>query len=129
MLVVEDDGVYAEFMVDTLRRAGHQVSLATDGASARLAAVDLVPDAVVLDLRLPDESGYDVARALRRGLLPEHSVIIVLTAERYPPLDAASAVGVDIVLNKPVEAELVIGMIDHIRAQRAARIRGASRAD
>ncbi len=126
ILVVEDDAVYAEFVEMSLRGAGHEVTLATTGADARTHARSSAPDAVVLDLTLPDESGYDIARALRGGLLPPESIIILLTATMYPERDTAEAVGIDIVLTKPVEASLVTGMVDLIRARRRSRLRAAA---
>lgn len=120
MLVVEDDPVYAEFITMVLRGAGHEVTHATTGAQARELVKDQTPDAVVLDLGLPDESGYDLARSLR-DLLPD-AVVILLTADLFPQLDRAESVGIDIVLSKPVEADLVTGMIGHIRARRRRKL-------
>jgi DNA-binding response OmpR family regulator len=122
ILVVEDDGVYADFVASTLRVAGHEVSIATDGATARRHVEAERADAVVLDLGLPDESGYDLARDLRAQLVPATTVIILLTANLYPERDLADAVGIDMVLTKPVEADLVHGMVDFIRSRRARRL-------
>jgi DNA-binding response OmpR family regulator len=122
ILVVEDDPVYAEFVAGTMRQSGHDADIAVDGATARAMSRALQPDAVILDLGLPDESGYDLARALRAGVLPQSSVIIVLTANLYPQRDVADAVGVDVVLSKPVEPALVTGMIDHVRERRRRRL-------
>jgi CheY-like chemotaxis protein len=127
ILVVEDDPIYASFVAETLRTTGHVVTVAIDGAGARRVtrtALDRVdaPDAVILDLGLPDETGYDLARDLRR-MLPAPAVIILLTADLYPHLDIAEAVGIDLVLTKPVEEALVSGIVDHVRARRARRLR------
>jgi two-component system aerobic respiration control sensor histidine kinase ArcB len=122
ILVVEDDPTYAEFVVSTLRAAGHSVTLAGDGAAARARAKETTIDAVILDLTLPDESGYDIARALRRELLAQRAVIILLTANMYPELDKAEAVGIDLVLSKPIEPALVAGMVDHVHARRRKRL-------
>jgi DNA-binding response OmpR family regulator len=124
ILVVEDDPVYASFITEALRAAGHDVTLAMDGATARAQNVAAL-DAVVLDLRLPDESGYDIARALRLSL-PSRSVIVLLTAELNPQRDAAQAIGIDIVLTKPIEEELVTRIIDHVRTQRERRLRSSA---
>jgi DNA-binding response OmpR family regulator len=122
ILVVEDDPVYAEFVASTLREAGHAVTVAPDGASARTHVRTSKVDAVILDLTLPDESGYDIARALRGGLLADQAVIILLTANMFPELDKADAVGIDVVLSKPVEPALVAGMVDHVHARRRKRL-------
>ena len=122
ILVVDDDPVYAEFVASTLRAAGHDLAIAYDGASAREQARRERPHAVILDLMLPDESGYDVARGLRAGVLDDAAVIILLTASTTPQLDMAEAVGIDIVLGKPVEPALVSAMIDHVRQRRQRRL-------
>jgi DNA-binding response OmpR family regulator len=122
ILVVEDDPVYAEFVASTLREAGHGTTIAGDGTAAREQVRNLRPHAVILDLSLPDESGYEVARKLRRDGLDDDAVIILLTAHPSPELDRAEGVGIDIVLAKPVEPALVRGMIDHVRARRKRRL-------
>ena len=122
ILVIDDDGVYADFVADTLRAAGHEVAIANDAAAARKHVQSTRADAVVLDLGLPDESGYDLARDLRAQLMPDSTVIILLTANLYPERDVANAVGIDMVLTKPVEAELVHGMVEFIRNRRTRRL-------
>jgi DNA-binding response OmpR family regulator len=121
ILVIEDDPVYAEFVSGTLREAGHAVHDVTSGAAAREHIAASKPDAVILDLVLPDESGYDTAKALRR-VLPSRAVIILLTADLHPQRDLADAVGIDIVLTKPVEPALVIGMVELVRARRRRKL-------
>lgn len=122
ILIVEDDPVYAEFVASTLRDAGHGVTIAPDGATGRARARQGGIDAVILDLTLPDESGYDIARALRRDLLTQQAVIILLTANMYPERDKAEAMGIDLVLSKPIEPALVVGMVDHVHARRKKQL-------
>jgi DNA-binding response OmpR family regulator len=120
ILVVEDDPIYADFLSRTLRDCGHDVDHVTSGAAAERHCAGQRPDVVMLDLRLPDRSGYDIALALRKLLSPT-SIIIVLTAELHPERDRADAVGIDMVLTKPIEARLVAGMIELVRARRQRR--------
>jgi len=121
VLVVEDDPIYAQFVVDALRAAGHEVESAATGASARERARVQKHDAVMLDLGLPDESGYDLARELR-GELPPASVIILLTANMFPERDLAEAVGIDMVLSKPVDRAVVVGMVELVRERRRRKL-------
>ena len=113
--------MYAEFVASTLRAAGHGITIACDGAAARERARKGGRRG---DPRsgLPDESGYDIARALRRELLTQQAVIILLTANMYPERDKAEAVGIDIVLSKPIEPALVVGMVDHVHARRKKQL-------
>jgi DNA-binding response OmpR family regulator len=121
ILVIEDDPVYAEFVAGTLRDAGHQVHHVESAGAARAYVGSATPHAVILDLMLPDESGYDLARSLRVDL-PSTAVIILLTADLHPERDLADAVGIDIVLTKPVEPALVNGMIELVRARRRRKL-------
>lgn len=74
LLVVEDEDAIAVPLADGLRREGFAVQRVATGADA-LAAPE--PDLVLLDLRLPDMDGYEVARQLRaRSRVP----IIMVTA-------------------------------------------------
>jgi DNA-binding response OmpR family regulator len=67
ILIVEDDRAIAQGLRDNLEFEGHQVHVATDGESALRAARDPRPDLIVLDIRLPGMSGYEVCRKLRAG--------------------------------------------------------------
>jgi DNA-binding response OmpR family regulator len=121
ILVVEDDAIYASFLAETLREAGHDVVVAPDGTAAR-ALIGAAPDAVLLDLKLPGESGYEIARAIR-GQLPPTSSIILLTASINPEQDVATAVGIDLVLTKPVSEQLVVDIVGFVRERRERKLR------
>ena len=65
ILLVEDSPDTAQSLMSVLRSMGHEVQLAIDGASARRAARDSRVDMILLDLLLPDCSGWDLAREFR----------------------------------------------------------------
>ena len=65
ILVVDDETVLAEMVSMALRYEGWSVTTAADGASAVSSARDVRPDAVVLDVMLPDMSGLEVLGKLR----------------------------------------------------------------
>jgi CheY-like chemotaxis protein len=64
VLVVEDEADYREIVREFLESAGYQVSVVGDVAAARAAIRARRPDLAVLDLQLPDGSGFDVAAEL-----------------------------------------------------------------
>ena len=119
ILLVDDDPDFASTAAELLRQDGHRVTTAPDGASAIKLAHDLQPDAVLLDLNLPDTDGYDVARVLRTKL-PDISPIIVVTGQRL----ASQREDVDLLLCKPVPSELFGGLIEYIRSRRRSRVMG-----
>ncbi|HWH13211.1 MAG TPA: response regulator transcription factor [Miltoncostaeaceae bacterium] len=99
ILVVEDDRRVASSLERALRAHGHEVEVAHDGATA-LRCVRSVPDALVLDVNLPDVSGLEVCRMIRVGGL--EVPVLMLTArasveDRVAGLDA----GADDYLVKP----------------------------
>ncbi len=65
ILVVDDEAVVLDAMQSLLAREGHEVLCAKDGASGLFQAEALQPDIVLLDLHLPDLSGFEVANQLR----------------------------------------------------------------
>lgn len=65
LLVVEDDAATRDALAEGLRLYGHEVCVAADCASARRLLRKQRLDAVLLDVNLPDESGYDLLREIR----------------------------------------------------------------
>jgi two-component system, OmpR family, response regulator len=68
VLVVDDEATLTELLSMALRYEGWQVQSAGDGLSAVRAAREFRPDAVVLDMMLPDMDGLEVLRRLRSRL-------------------------------------------------------------
>jgi CheY-like chemotaxis protein len=66
VLVVDDHADAGETLALLLRRAGHEARAALDGSSALRTATQFLPEVVLLDIALPDMSGFDLARTLRR---------------------------------------------------------------
>ena len=66
ILVVDDNADAAEMLQAVLEMSGHAVAVAYDGTAALARAASFRPDAVFLDIGLPDRSGFEVAQALRR---------------------------------------------------------------
>lgn len=66
MLVVDDNQDAADSLAELLRRSGHQVDVAYTGMSALARVRACCPEVVLCDLGLPELSGYDVAKAIRR---------------------------------------------------------------
>jgi DNA-binding response OmpR family regulator len=107
VLVVEDDHELRGVVAKGLRRAGFEVTTASDGAGALRTAESAVFDAVVLDIGLPDADGRDVCQALRAA--GTTAPVVFLTA-RGGVTDRLSgfAAGGDDYLAKPFHlAELV----------------------
>jgi len=81
ILVVEDESDLAELVAFNLRQAGHTVSTAADGATALAEVQRKRPDLIVLDVMLPDITGVEVCRRLRRQEATSAIPVVMLTAK------------------------------------------------
>lgn len=102
ILVVEDEKSIREMIVFGLRRSGYQVSEAENCARARAAIADRRPDLLVVDWMLPDMSGLELTRQLKRDQETRELPVIMLTAradeqDKVAGLDS----GADDYLTKP----------------------------
>ena len=80
ILIVEDEKPIRDLVAFGLRRAGYEVSEAEDCRSARASLVDQRPDLMLVDWMLPDMSGLELTRALKRDKETEDIPVIMLTA-------------------------------------------------
>lgn len=105
ILIVEDEVPLREMLAFGLQRAGYRVTESGDCAAARAAIADAKPDLVLLDWMLPDMSGLEFARALRRDDATRELPIIMLTA-RAAEDDKVTGLqsGADDYITKPFSA-------------------------
>ncbi len=80
ILVVEDERAIREMLAFNLGRAGYVVRPVADAREARAAIADAQPDLVVMDWMLPDVSGLELTRQLKRDTETREIPIIMLTA-------------------------------------------------
>jgi CheY-like chemotaxis protein len=77
VLVVDDDVDAADSLVLILRAMGHEVEVARGGRSGVEISRRMRPDIVLLDIAMPQMSGYDAAREMRRFLGPDVRIVAV----------------------------------------------------
>jgi signal transduction histidine kinase/DNA-binding response OmpR family regulator len=81
ILVVEDDLATREFIAEMLTAQGYAVQTAADGAKARAQVAASLPDLVILDLMLPEVSGFELLGEWRAGLRTARLPVFVLTSK------------------------------------------------
>ena len=111
ILVVDDYPGAAQASCMLLEAMGHEVQSALDGTTALTLAVTFAPEVVILDIGLPDASGYDIARQLRS--LPRRPFIVAMTGwgtvrDRVQSL----AAGIDEHVVKPASMEKLTAIIE-----------------
>ena len=80
ILIVEDEKPIRDMIAFGLRRAGYEVSEAEDCRSARIRVADRMPDLVLVDWMLPDMSGLELTRSLKKDDATRDVPVIMLTA-------------------------------------------------
>ncbi|MFY4719855.1 response regulator transcription factor [Streptomyces sp. LaBMicrA B280] len=110
VLVVDDDPDLAEVLTGALRYEGWQVRAAGDGAAALSAARELTPDAVVLDVMLPDMDGFTVLRRLHETQ-PEVCVLFLTARDAVEDRIAGLTAGGDDYVTKPFSLEEVVARL------------------
>ncbi|WP_172146063.1 MULTISPECIES: response regulator transcription factor [Pseudomonas] len=102
LLLIDDDTELCELLASWLTQEGFQVSACHDGKSARRALADQAPDAVVLDVMLPDGSGLELLKQLRSD---HPGLPVLMLSARGEPLDRILGLelGADDYLAKPCD--------------------------
>jgi DNA-binding response OmpR family regulator len=120
ILIVEDDLALASVLTDNLRLDGMEVVCVGDGAAAMVQARSRTPDLVILDLMLPDTTGFDLCTRLRHmGRVP----IIMLTA-RVQKGDKLRGLnlGADDYITKPFDLEELLARVRAVLRRAAPAI-------
>jgi len=110
VLIVEDDASNREVVRMVLEMSGHRVFSAGSGGEALERAAEGPFDVVLLDLKLPDQSGGEISAALRARLSPAPRIIITSGTS----IDAAEAttLGAEAVLEKPFTPDRLLAVLD-----------------
>lgn len=85
VLMIEDDPAIAEMYRVQFEHDGYRVSIATTGEVAVTTLSDDLPDVVLLDLLLPDRSGFEVLASLNERL-PSHPPVVILSNYGEPSM-------------------------------------------
>lgn len=110
VLVVDDERGSADALGQLLEQRSFLVEVAYDGRSAIDCAEWFRPDAVLLDLSLPDRSGYEVARALRTA--EPHVLLIAVTGYGHAKArDRSRDAGCDHHLVKPIDFDTLFTLL------------------
>jgi CheY-like chemotaxis protein len=112
VLVVDDLDDAADSLAAVLELYGFSARAVATGAAALASVVDDPPDAVVLDLLMPDLDGWELARRVRAATT-KTPLLIALTG--YPADEArrrATEAGIDLYLLKPIEPAVLVSALN-----------------
>jgi two-component system, OmpR family, phosphate regulon response regulator PhoB len=113
ILIVEDERPIREMIAFGLKRAGFEVREAEDSRSARSAMADRRPDLVLVDWMLPDTSGLELTRSIKRDRDTRDLPVIMLTA-RAAEADKVAGLdgGADDYLTKPFSPRELLARVN-----------------
>ncbi|HEX4261624.1 MAG TPA: sigma-54 dependent transcriptional regulator [Acetobacteraceae bacterium] len=110
ILVVDDDAALTEALAETVADLGHRPLLAAGGEAALALAASAAPDAVLLDLRMPDLDGIAVLRRLRASPAPAPVAILTAHATAANTIDAMRLGAFDH-LTKPIGRDALADLL------------------
>ena len=113
VLAVDDSVDTARMMKLLLKQGGHEARTAFDGEQAIVVALSFMPDAVLLDLSLPDMSGTEVAKRLKE--LPGLSACVLVAVTGYDAAALDSPTPFEHHFTKPVDHEALATFLSGIR--------------
>jgi DNA-binding NarL/FixJ family response regulator len=125
ILVVDEDTESRALLVKLLRRAGYPTRQAATGEAALGAVQRELPALVLLEVRLPDLSGYEICRELR-DRFGERLPIVFLSHDRTERSDqvAGLLVGADDYIAKPFAADELLARVRRLLARSSVSSRG-----
>ena len=120
ILVIDDDNLINALVARLLGKEGYTVITACNGPAGIEQYETMKPDLVVLDIAMPEMSGFEVAKAIRaiqrRDDRP-HTPIILLTAyARSFFIPTGSEAGIDSYLTKPITPDQLISHVNRFLA-------------
>jgi two-component system, sensor histidine kinase len=112
VLLVDDHDDARELLEALCEHSGHQVETASTGAGGVAAAVAFQPHIAFIDIRLPDISGFEVARTLRAEMGPSCPRLVALSGFGHSEAkERASRDGFDEYVIKPIDVDALENLI------------------
>ena len=119
ILIVEDEPDVVDLVRYHLRRAGFDVLTALNGPAGLETATQSRPDAIVLDVMLPQMTGIEVCKALRNANETADIPILILTAKaEITDRIAGLELGVDDYITKPFSPRELLRTVEKILGDR-----------
>jgi len=114
LLIIENDVGFARFLLDTARDMGFKGLVTTLGATGLVMTRDFKPDAISLDIHLPDIAGWRVLERIKNDVSTRHLPICVISTDESR--DRALSSGAFAFVAKPIQSrDLLDGLFSHLK--------------
>jgi two-component system, OmpR family, alkaline phosphatase synthesis response regulator PhoP len=116
ILIIEDERHISKFLEFILVKQGYETASANNGKKALDLLKTFNPDAILLDLGLPDMKGIDVLKAIRADKTSENAKVIVLSATLYEGIsEQLTAAGADAQCSKPIAPSTLVRTLQDLK--------------
>lgn len=116
-LVVDDEPMTAEMLATFIKFIGHDADIALNCQQAWVKIDQQVPDAILLDIMLPDTNGLEMCRQLRAKPQTAQTPVVMVSAIAPPLIKEAEEAGANDYLVKPINIQGLRNMLLKIGIQ------------
>jgi len=118
ILIAEDEPDIRELVAFTLRFAGHEVTATPNGEDALQQASQIVPDLIIMDVRMPKMTGYEACRAIKADIVLKDIPVVFLSAKgQDAEIQAGLDLGAEEYLLKPFAPDQLVERVKSILAK------------
>ena len=118
ILIAEDEPDIRELVAFTLRFAGHEVTPTANGEEAYHQAMEIVPDLILMDVRMPKMTGYDACRAMKaHDSLKDVPVVFLSAKGQDSEIQTGREAGAEEYLLKPFAPDQLVERVKAILAK------------
>ena len=115
ILIADDEPDIRELVAFTLRFAGHEVVTTSNGEEALLAAPKVMPDLILMDVRMPRMTGYEACEKMKEDPAISHIPVVFLSAKgQEAEIQTGLRVGATEYLLKPFAPDELVARIAEI---------------
>jgi DNA-binding response OmpR family regulator len=115
ILIADDEANIVASLEFLMRQKGYEVRVAGNGAEALAAVAEFGPDLMLLDVMMPQMSGYDVCQKVRANPDWQGIRIVMLSAKgREAEVSKGLAVGADAYVTKPFSTKDLVARVQEI---------------
>jgi CheY-like chemotaxis protein len=113
ILIVDDEKVVRDLLERTLKTQGYEVSFAKDGLEGLERTKQLLPELIVLDIRMPEINGLSLCHILKNDVKTRHIPILIISGEgKLGVVEDALKEGADGYLTKPFDISRMLEKVD-----------------
>jgi len=118
ILIAEDEPDIRELVAFTLRFAGHEVITSNNGEEAYHKAQELIPDLIMMDVRMPKMTGYDACRAMKQiPALKDIPVVFLSAKGQDSEIQTGLEAGAEEYMLKPFAPDQLVVRVKEILAK------------